>query len=94
MLTSTSLIFLVRPTTAMLMKIGSQKTTSFRATLRTMRMKGTAEDHHQALLNDLGPQIDVPCGSGNVLDLPNALDLDVQERADFREFFCEIRGGH
>ena len=41
MLTSTSLIFLVRPTTAMLMKIGSRKTTSFRATLRTMRMNGT-----------------------------------------------------
>ena len=38
-------------------------------------LQGTAGDHHQALLHDLGPQIDVPCGSGNVLDLPIMIQI-------------------
>ena len=68
MLTSTSLIFLVRPTTAMLMKIGSQKTTSFRATLRTMRMNGTFRGPLRTTIRPssttLDPKLMSPVGLG------------------------------
>ena len=68
MLTSTSLIFLVRPTTAMLMKIWSRKTTSFRATLRTMRMKGTFRGPLRTIIRPssttLDPKLMSPVGLG------------------------------
>ena len=31
----------------------------------------TNEDHQEALLDDLVPPMDIPCGSGSVLDDPN-----------------------
>ena len=90
MLTSTSLIFLVRPMTAMLMKTVSRETTSFGASLRTMRMNGTFRGPlgttTKPSSTTLDPKLMSPVGLGT--------SWTSQIRAEIREFFCEIRGGH
>ena len=90
MLTSTSLIFLVRPMTAMLMKTGSRETTSFGASLRTMRMnwtfRGPLGTTTKPSSTTLDPKLMSPVGLGT--------SWTSQIRAEIREFFCEIRGGH